>query len=267
MSPDVTDLHRIASSHLGNLRDVGGRPTSDGGEVARGVVFRSAELADDAIAADPDLAELAVRTVVDLRTAAERTSRPDVVPAGAALVTLDVLADLPGGAAAKVADLLARPGGLASGLAGVDMAEQMRETYRALVTLDSARASYAAFVRLVIDPERTPLLFHCTAGKDRTGWAATILLTVAGVSRDQVEAEFLAVNPAVRETFAPMLAQLAAAGGDADALTPMLEVRADYLAAAFDAVGETYGSFDGYLTDGLGLSELEVESLRRTMRG
>jgi len=79
--------------------------------------------------------------------------------------------------------------------------------------------------------------------------------------------EFLAVNPAVRETFAPLLAQLAAAGGDADVLAPMLEVRGDYLAAAFDQVDETHGSFDVYLTEGLGLTELEVEALRRTMRG
>jgi len=170
MSSDAPDLHRIASSHLGNLRDVGGRPTSDGGEVARGVVFRSAELADDAIAADPDLATLAVRTVVDLRTAAERTSRPDVVPAGADLVTLDVLADLPGGAAAKVADLMARPGGLAAGLAGVDMAEQMRETYRALVTLPSARARRT---RRSSDWSSTPSAHRCcsTAPPARTARA------------------------------------------------------------------------------------------------
>ncbi|WP_029289259.1 tyrosine-protein phosphatase [Cellulomonas sp. HZM] len=258
------DLHAIANAHLGNLRDVGGGPTSDGGTVARGVAYRSAELADERIVDDPDLARLAVRTVVDLRTAAERDTRPDHVPAGADHVVLDVLADMPTSAAGRVNALFGDPGGLARALGGVDLAEQMRETYRQLVVSDSARRAYAAFVRVVVDPDRTPVLFHCTAGKDRTGWAATILLLAAGADEAAVAEEFLAVNPAVRATFAPLLAQL---GEHADLVAPMLEVRADYLAAALAQVSESYGSFDAYLGDGLGLSDLEIGALRRTMRG
>ena len=107
-------------------------------------------------------------------------------------------------------------------------------------------------MRTVLDPTRTPVLFHCTAGKDRTGWAATILLLAAGVDEAGALDEFLAVNPAVRETFAPLLQQLAAAGGDPELLRPMLEVRAEYLQAALDTMRERFGSFDGYLRDGLG---------------
>lgn len=262
----MADLHRIASAHLHNLRDIGGRPTGDGGTVATGVAYRSAELADEAIEHDPDLATLAIRTVVDLRTASEREARPDRVPAGASLVALDVLADLPTGAAAQVADLFAEPGALERALGGLDVAEQMRATYRALVTSDSARTAYAAFARLVIDPERVPLLFHCTAGKDRTGWAATILLLAAGATREQATDEFLAVNPAVHATFAPLLAQLEAAGGDPEVLVPLLEVRAEYLQAAFDELDRTYGTFARYLGDGLGLGDVEIEALSRTLR-
>ena len=127
-------------------------------------------------------------------------------------------------------------------------------------------AAYAGFVRTVVDPTRTPVLFHCTAGKDRTGWAATILLLAAGVDEAGALDEFLAVNPAVRETFAPLLQQLAAAGGDPELLRPMLEVRAEYLQAALDTMHEQFGSFDGYLRDGLGLGDVEIEALRRTLR-
>jgi protein-tyrosine phosphatase len=266
MTDQRPDLHRIASAHLGNLRDLGGRATADGSVVATGVVYRSAELADDAVETDPDLATLAIRTVVDLRTADERAARPDRVPAGAQLVELDVLADMPTGAAAQVASLFGQPGALAAGLGGVDLGEQMRATYRSLVTSASARASYAALVRLVIDPERVPLLFHCTAGKDRTGWAATLLLLAAGATREQAVDEFLAVNPAVHAAYAPLLAQVEAGGGDPDVLVPLLEVRADYLAAAFDELDGAFGSFDAYLRAGLGLSEIEIGTLRRTLR-
>ncbi|GIG21291.1 aldo/keto reductase [Cellulomonas chitinilytica] len=264
---DVPDPHVVASVAVQNLRDLGGRPTGDGGSVARGVVFRSAELASDGVEDDPALAALGIRTVVDLRTEAEREARPDHVPAGADHRVLDVLADLPTAAATQAAALVSAPAGLAGALAGTDVAEQMRATYRRLVVGDAARAAYAALVRTVLDADRTPVLVHCTAGKDRTGWAATILLLAAGVDEDGATEEFLAVNPAVRAVFAPMLAHLDALGEDSSVLVPFLEVRPDYLRAALDEMRATYGDFPGYLRDGLGLSPVEVEGLHRTMRG
>jgi protein-tyrosine phosphatase len=188
------------------------------------------------------------------------------VPGGAVHLVLDVLADLPTAAAAQAAQLVSAPVGLVGTLAGRDVAEQMRATYRRLVVGDAARAAYATFLRTVLDPDRTPVLFHCTAGKDRTGWAATVLLLAAGVDEDGAMEEFLAVNPAVRAVFAPLLAQLDDLGEDSSVLVPFLEVRPDYLQAAFDQVRATYGSFDGYLREGLGLSPLEIEGLRRTLR-
>jgi protein-tyrosine phosphatase len=258
------DPHVLLSPAVTNLRDRGGRATADGGTVATGVAYRSAELSADSVVTDDALAALGIRTVVDLRTDAERSSRPDQVPAGAELVVLDVLEDLPSGAAAQLPTLLAA--GRVDEFASVDMLGEMRSVYRHLVLDESARAAYAAFVRTVLDPERTPVLFHCTAGKDRTGWAATILLLGAGVDVAGATDEFLAVNPAVRATFAPLLAQFADAGGDPDLLRPVLEVRAEFLEAALEAVDERFGSFDGYLADGLGLSVVEVEALRRTLR-
>lgn len=260
----AADPHVLLSPAVTNLRDLGGRRTADGGTVARGVAFRSAELTADDVATDAALAGLAVRTVVDLRTATERSKRPDRVPAGAELVELDVLADLPEGAAAQLPRLLAA--GQIDAFASFDLIGEMRSVYRHLVLDGSARAAYGAFVRTVLDAERSPVLFHCTAGKDRTGWAATILLLGAGVDEAGATDEFLAVNPAVRQTFAPLLDQFADAGGDPDLLRPALEVRVEYLEAALAAVEEGFGSFDGYLGDGLGLGAVEVEALRRTLR-
>jgi protein-tyrosine phosphatase len=259
----TVDAHVLLSPAVTNLRDIGGRPTADGGVVATGVAYRSAELAAPSATTDAALGALSIRTVVDLRTQAERSTRPDHVPAGAELVVLDALADLPQGAAAQLPALLT--GGGADALAQLDLAQQMLDVYRRLVVGDAARQAYAAFVRIVVDPQQRPVLFHCTAGKDRTGWAATLLLLAAGVDEAGVTEEFLAVNPAVRETFAPLLQQLSAAGGDPELLRPLLEVRAEYLQAALEAMRQHYGSFEGYLADGLGLSPVEVETLHRTM--
>lgn len=266
MTTESADPHVIVTPAVPNLRDLGGRATADGGEVARGVVYRSAALDAPEVPDDPALAALGVRTVVDLRTAGERAARPDRLPGDARGVALDVLADIPQAGAAQVADVVRAPGGLADAFGSVDAAARMRETYRDLVVTRSALAAYRGLVDAVLDPAGVPVLFHCTAGKDRTGWGATVLLLAAGVDEAGATEEFLAVNPAVRATYAPLLAQLEAAGGDPTVLAPLLEVRPEYLAAAFDALHEAFGSFDAYLSDGLGLTPLRVERLRGVLR-
>ena len=260
----AADPHILLSPAVTNLRDIGGRVTTDGGAVATGIAYRSAELGDAAVGSDAVLVGLGVRTVVDLRTDSERTGRPDRLPVGADLVLLDVLADMPAGAAAQLPSLVAD--GRTAAMAELDLAAEMRTVYRRLVVGDAARAAYAALARTVIDPERHAVLFHCTAGKDRTGWAATILLLAAGVDESGVMDEFLAVNPAVRATFAPLLQQFEDLGGDPDVLRPLLEVRAEYLETALILLHERYATVDGYLSDGLGLSPVEIEALVRTLR-
>ncbi|WP_240465641.1 tyrosine-protein phosphatase [Cellulomonas iranensis] len=259
------DPHVVASDVLANLRDVGGRRTADGRTVRRGVALRSAELRAQAIAADPAIAALGVRTVVDLRTAAERAAAPDVLPAGARGVHADVLTQDPQAPAADLTEVMAHPQRLEQALAALDPAARMRETYVDLVVGDAARAGWATLLRHVLDPAAGPVLYHCTAGKDRTGWATTVLLLAAGVDLDGVRAEYLAVNPTVRAMYGPLLHRFADAGGDPALLVPLLEVRAEYLDTALDAMADRFGSVDGYLTHGLGLADDEVTALRAAL--
>lgn len=258
----AADPHVLATDVLANLRDVGGRTTPDGRTVRRGVAFRSAELRAAAVADDPVVARLGVRTVVDLRTSAERVAAPDVLPAGATGLHADVLAAAPDAPAADLSEILQRPQEAQRVLAALDPPAAMRRTYVDLVTSDAGRAGYATLVRRFLDPAAGPVLYHCTAGKDRTGWATTVLLLATGVEEEQVREEYLAVNPAVRAMYAPFLQQFADVGGDPDLLVPLLQVREEYLDAALGAVAERFGSFGGYLRDGLGLRDDEVATLR-----
>ncbi|GIG40746.1 tyrosine-protein phosphatase [Cellulomonas phragmiteti] len=264
-APAGHDPHVVASDALANLRDIGGRPTADGRTVRRGLAYRSAELRAPAIAHDPVVTALGVRTVVDLRTGAERAVLPDVLPAGARGRHADVLALHPQAPAADLGEILQRPQEAEAVLTALDPAAQMVRTYVDLVVGDAGRAGYAALLRHLLDPTGSPVLYHCTAGKDRTGWATTVLLLTAGVDEAGARAEYLAVNPAVRAMYAPLLQQFAAVGGDPALLVPLLEVREEYLDAALDAVDAHFGSFDGYLRQGLGLSDAEVEALRATL--
>ena len=121
---------------------------------------------------------------------------------------------------------------------------------------EAARRQFGAAVRLAADADDLPLLFHCSAGKDRTGWLAVVLLTALGVEQAAIRADYLLTNersaglnevilsamrrryPELREESVPT-----GAGG----------ARESYLDAGYEEVARRYGSFDAYLRDGLGL--------------
>ncbi|MFF5501880.1 tyrosine-protein phosphatase [Streptomyces roseolus] len=258
----------IAAASVANLRDLGGVPLGRGRSVRDGLVLRSAQL--DRL--EPDeaaVAALKLRTVVDLRTAAERADRPDRLPDGARLLVADVLADhlaasgLP--PAARLKTLLTDPALAERHLGGGRIIEAMRGTYRAFVRSPSARASYRALLVELATPGAGPLLFHCTAGKDRTGWAATVVLTLLGADEATVREEYLAVNPAVRQAFAPMIEGFVTQGGDPDLALAMIGVLPEYLDAGFEEVAARHGSMEAYVRDGLGVPDGTIALLRERL--
>ncbi len=107
-----------------------------------------------------------------------------------------------------------------------------------------------------------PLLFHCTAGKDRTGWAATVILTLLGADEETVEREYLSVNPAVRQAFAPLIEGFVAQGGDPEIALAVIGVVPQYLAAGLDEVAARYGTMEKYVREGLGVPDETVSRLR-----
>lgn len=227
---DGTADRSLALQGVQNARDLGGYRTTDGRTVATGLVFRSGELSK---ATDADLAVLAdqgVRIDADLRTSFERAFAPDRVPAGATQQMVDVIGQAP-------------PQVLASTLtAGPDL-------YRAFITAPGANEAFAAVLRDIIDTRDGAVLFHCTAGKDRTGWASAVLLTLLGVDRDTVNYDYLLSN------------YYRNAGPD-DSLNGVVLPALD---AAFDQVDQSYGGFDNYVRDGLKLTDDDIAALRAKM--
>jgi protein-tyrosine phosphatase len=230
-----------------NFRDVGGYRTKDGRWVRMGLVYRSDQL--DKLS-DADLARigrLAPSLVVDLRTAAERTHGPDRMPSGAEHLIADVAADAP------------PMGGISKISSPNDAADFLVKANQQFVSLPSARDAYSRlFARF--QSEAGPEVYHCSAGKDRTGWASAVLLTALGVPRETVMADYLASNDYLveknRAMFSAMPPKMATN------LEPVFTVRAAYLDAAFDEVDKRYGSFDRYLKDGLGLDDAALARLR-----
>lgn len=205
---------------------------------------------------------LGLRTVIDLRTAAERRSSPDECPAGVTWVACDVLGDVPGAVLAQLSKVMAEPQD-AAGLLGGGKAEAMFEHgYRQMVALPSAIRAYRDFIVLLSSGDRRPLLFHCTTGKDRTGWAAAVVLTILGVSREDIMSDYMLTNVKLLPSLQPVVDEFSMAGGDPELLEPVLGVRSGYLDAAFDEASKCYGSMDAYLTIGLGIDDRLRERLR-----
>ncbi|MFJ4792299.1 tyrosine-protein phosphatase [Kitasatospora purpeofusca] len=229
-----------------NFRDAGGYRTADGQWVRMGVVYRSGDLSK---LTDQDLAKLrrlGVRTVFDLRTPGEQKTAPDRIPAGATAVNANVLGVTDTGAF-----------NVTSPQAAV---RAMVDAERTMVSADSARTAYHAVLNALVERNDENVLFHCTAGKDRTGWASAALLTALGVPRETVEADYLASNTYRAAEIAATLAQLPPAYQAI--YKPLLDVRSEYLAAGFDEVQRKFGSFDGYLKSGLGLDKRDLRDLR-----
>lgn len=246
---------------LPNLRELGGYRVRDGRTVKRGQLYRSVLLAR---LSDPDLErvrELGVRTVIDFRTAAEHEANPDR-DLGARVLGLDVLADRTGSGPAALLAKMDDPAAINEALSDGQGHEMMRQAYTELIELPSANKAFGTYFTEVADADSLPLLFHCTTGKDRTGWAAAATLLFLGASEEDVFHDYLLTNEHLLPALKPYFDQFESVGGDVEVLRPVLSVDEDYLRTAIDLMNREYGSIDGYMREGLGLDEDLLETLR-----
>ncbi|HVZ45892.1 MAG TPA: tyrosine-protein phosphatase [Ramlibacter sp.] len=137
-------------------------------------------------------------------------------------------------------------------LSGDDVVELMRDTYRGFVRTSSDR--FAQFFAYLL-ASNEPTVFHCTAGKDRTGFAAALVLYALGASHEEVMRDYLLTNELVRP-------RTPAAGRLAPEIRDVLfRVQPEFLLAAFEAIEEDHGTLDAYLRDALALGERERRRL------
>ena len=247
---------------LPNLRSLGGWVTRDGRRVRDGVLFRSTDLSRVAGEDLETLLGLGIRTVIDLRTEPERTQRPDVALPGVQQVVLDVLADDTDATPADMVTLLEQPARVQAILGNGQAEALLSQAYRQLVALPSARDAYRTFFADLLQPERGPVLFHCTTGKDRTGWAAATTLLMLGVPEEDVMREYLLTNDQLLPSLQPVFDEFSAHGGDPDLLRPLLGVRESYLETSLDQARTQYGDLASYFATGLGMDRDRQAALR-----
>jgi protein-tyrosine phosphatase len=226
-----------------NFRDLGGYPARDGRTVRWRQIFRSNHLGHLTEADVAIIRRLGIRSAFDFRGCQERAAAICAV----AEITVHSLPIEP----SVVAALRAR---LAHGRLGADDAlEIMRDSYRSYVR-HNTHSFRTLFAHLLQD--HAPLVIHCTAGKDRTGFACALLLHALGVPDDVINEDYLLTNRFYRRD--------PAAGSDLpeEVRAAIGSVHASFLAAAFDAVRADFGDLDGYLRDGLGIDGPERAALQ-----
>ncbi|MER5936944.1 tyrosine-protein phosphatase [Streptomyces sp. NPDC001928] len=228
-----------------NFRDAGGYRTKDGHWVKMGEVYRSDALNHLTAADLAKLERLGIDAVYDLRMESERTADPDRVPAGATYTVADVMGD---------SDAITMPHSEAEAV------RMMTDIEKVMVSADSARTAYSTVYAGIADDDRAGVLYHCTAGKDRTGWSSAALLTALGVPRETVMDDYLASNTYRAAVNEATLAALPAE--QAKIYKPLLDVRPEYLNSGFQEVRDKYGSFNSYLREGLGMDGRELRALK-----
>ncbi|MFJ6757478.1 tyrosine-protein phosphatase [Streptomyces sp. NPDC091273] len=232
-----------------NFRDAGGYRTTTGQWVKMGEIYRSDALNKLTANDLAKLERLRVKTVFDLRMQDERTKDADKVPAGATYVVADVFAG-----SGSFQTLPKTPD---------EAVKAMVDAEKAMVSGDGGKKAYTQVFDGISDDHRRSVLFHCTAGKDRTGWANASLLTALGVPGETVMADYLASNDYRKAANDAVLSHLPPQ--QAAVYKPLLDVRPEYLNSGYDEVKAEYGSFDRYLKDGLGIDSRELRRLKKDL--
>jgi protein-tyrosine phosphatase len=245
-----------------NLRDLGGYQTTDGVSVAKGLVYRSNQLSAISESDMKELAKLKLKVDYDLRTAAEKDARPDELPEGVEYVWLDVLADSPQAGPAQLEKLMQNPREANAALGGGQVEASFQKSYREFVSLPSAKREFRKLFLGLAAKDQLPALFHCTTGKDRTGWAAAALLTLLGVPHDTVVEDYLRSNDYIIPAYQKVIDAFVEAGGEREIPLAILGVKEDYLDAAFDEMQVEYGTIERYFSDGLGINADRQKALR-----
>lgn len=236
--------------NITNFRDLGGYKAADGRHVKHGQFYRSSAIV---FATDADRAafeKIGMKAILDLRSPMEVAQKPDDSVPGCEYIHCSA-ADVGGEQSGNV-DMaqLIRQGGLGN------LTEYLLDIYRNLPFQNPAYQIMFDLMR----KKTVPFVFHCTAGKDRTGVAAYLILKVLGVDDETIMADYLLSNEYRKEENA----KIAKLMGSFPGAEELLRVKQEYLQLSMDAIRDRYASFEEYLNCEYGITEEDIQMFRAT---
>lgn len=241
-----------------NFRDIGGYEAADGRRVRRNILFRSGHLAHLTDSDVMTLEQLGIRTVVDFRPDFDvDLFGEDRLPADVEQLSIPI------GDHENHQDFYDKiKAGDFTHLA--DLAAASREM------IGNNATDFGALLRLIAEREKLPLVFHCIGGKDRTGVATALILSLVGVPWEKVREDYLRSNEATKGMLEEQVSRLSAGkvpvGHSTEeniaALRRFFVLEPGYIDAALEEIERIAGSFDRYVTEWLGLSAEQVAAIR-----
>lgn len=248
---ELMDDRLIRFEAASNFRDLGGYPSTLGGEVRRGMLYRAGRL-DRMTPADRDRFDrLGVRTVIDLRRDDEREQAPDPMPTVHLCLMSRVTANQP----------LRDPGTMVDHDHGVQF---LRDLYSGLMA--HASGEIGTLFTTLAAPGAMPAVFHCAVGKDRTGLVAALLLTWLGVDRELVLDDFEASDGHVGQTQRDELVRrMADRGIGPEAAAGILGATRESMQIALDELDARYGGIEPFLREHCAVDPATLARLRELL--
>lgn len=255
---------KISFEKLLNTRDLGGMTGAGGRKVVRGKLYRSGHLYP---ASPNDLEKLSglIDTSVDFRTEQECTEKPEPVIPGVTHIYLPIFEESRAGVTrdkdsfAEVRRKMLRDAKTAL--------HYMTQTYEDLILNAYSAGQYERFVRLLLEDHPKGILWHCTAGKDRAGFASVIVQELLGISREDIAADYIYTNVCLKPEIDALTEAVSAMQGiDPEVATEgmryIFAAHESYLTMVYDTVESHYGTFENYLRTALHITPAEQNQLR-----
>lgn len=254
-------LRKLPFEQAHNFRDLGGYKNRDGQQLKWGMIYRTDKLSSLSEEDQRYLQRLEVKRIVDFRSDEERLSAPHALASGYAVrvdampITVD---------AAQIELVTARL--QQEDVSADDMAAFLVDANREMVVRYTP--VYRQWMHSLLEQDHYPQLFHCTAGKDRTGLAAALLLHALDVPEDTIMEDYLATNHYTAERIDQVIEQIVQMDmltTDEAVIRTLFHVQPQFINAAFEAIDEHYGSLADYFEHGLKLDALARQQLRELL--
>ena len=248
------DTRKLPFTGAHNFRDLGGYKTSDGKTVKWGKVYRSDNLHS---LTDEDLKymeRLNLKSVVDFRSDEERNEEPDRLTPDMTPILLPIKFEPEGVTETLMRDLT---------FGDLDSSNLLRDFN--VILVKEFTEEYRDFFRHIVDNGGEPFVLHCTAGKDRAGFGSAMILTVLGVPREKIIEDYLLTNTYVSDHVESKLLETELKTffrADSDNLRKINLVEERYIQAAFDTIDSHWGGMDQYISEGLNLTEEDINKIK-----
>ncbi len=252
---------------LNNTRDLGNLETKDGKRIIKGKLIRSGHLYG---ASENDIAKLSnlIEFIVDFRSLKETVERADPKIKGATSIHIPAIREFTQGITKEqkvTVSLVQR---------FVDNPEAARDymiyIYKSFVTDELPLTNYKKFIEVLLEKREKAALWHCTAGKDRAGFASVIVQEILGIDKDTIFEDYLYTNECIKDEVSEIAKGLAKKYMKPDSSSEELSVfyktidylfgaKEEYLSGVYQKIEEVYGDFNGFIRDGLKISKDKIE--------